>query len=178
MSEPIAHVSPGPAPGMITLKGDLAGAAMRRAVQAAAGLGVPEVRAFGQEGERAVAWMAPDEVLLFLPRGEVGQALAAARAALGPAGGLVADVSDARVLFTVAGPGAREVLARLTPADMGALGAGEMRRTRLSQVPAGIWQSGQGEFTVMVFRSVAEYARGILERAAAGPAAGFFPSGG
>jgi sarcosine oxidase subunit gamma len=33
----------------------------------------------------------------------------------------------------------RDVLAKITPADMATLGPGEMRRTRLQQVPAAIW---------------------------------------
>ena len=174
MSEPIANVAPAPPTSMITLKGDLSGAAMKRAVKRAAGLGVPDLRAIERKGERAVAWMAPDELMLFVPRGEVAAALAAARKGLGPGHGLAADVSDARVLFTVSGSDARDVLAKLTPADMSALRPGEMRRTRLSQVPAAIWQSGEGEFSVMVFRSVAAYAQKLLEAASApGSAVGF-----
>ncbi len=177
MSEPIAIVAPAPPPGMITLKGDLSGAAMKRAVKGAAGLGVPDLRAIERKGERAVAWMAPDELMLFVPRGEVAAALAAARKGLGPGHGLAADVSDARALFTVSGPDARDALAKLTPADMSALRPGEMRRTRLSQVPAAIWQSGEAEFSVMVFRSVAEYAQKLLEVASApGSAVGFHAS--
>ncbi len=175
--QPIARLAPAPPCGMVTLKGDPGRAGLRRAVKAAVGLSLPGRRAMLREGERVVAWMAPDEVMLFMPRGDVAAALAAARKAFGKGSGLVADVSDARVLFTVAGPHAREVLARLSPADMGALGPGEMRRTRLAQIPAGIWHWGEGAFTVMVFRSVAEHARALLENAAAGPEAGFFAPG-
>jgi sarcosine oxidase subunit gamma len=80
----------------------------------------------------------------------------------------VADVSDARVGFRVVGPGARAVLARLSPADLSApvFGPGSVRRTRLAQVPAAIWMTGEGAIDVAVFRSVADYALGLLRGAA------------
>ena len=80
---------------------------------------------------------------------------------------LVADVSDARSVFTVAGMGAREVLAKLTPADVSpdAFGAGMVRRSRLAQVPAAFWL--QDDDTIICFRSVAGYVLDLLSSAAA-----------
>ena len=50
--------------GMITLRGDLGSAKVKTAVKDAAGLDVPAQRKIVSEGETAVAWMSPDELLL------------------------------------------------------------------------------------------------------------------
>jgi sarcosine oxidase subunit gamma len=56
----------------------------------------------------------------------------------------------------------RDVLAKITPADMAALAPGEMRRTRLQQVPAAIWFESETEARVVCFRSVAQYVFDLL----------------
>ena len=82
-------------------------------------------------------------------------------------------------MITLEGEGAaiREVLAKLTPADLrpGAIGIGEVRRTRLAQVPAAFWLDGEGKATVVCFRSVAEYVFGLLRNASEnGSGVGYF----
>jgi hypothetical protein len=66
---------------------------------------------------------------------------------------------------------AREALAKLCPVDLapGVFEAGEMRRTRLAQVPAAFWWEEDG-FTLVCFRSVAQYAFDVLKGAADGAA--------
>jgi len=164
----LADIREIPAPGMVTLKGRLEGEALAAAVREATGCAVPPVRGIVAGGERRVAWMAPDELLLILPRGDVAGALAALGEALAGAPHLVADVSDMRAVFRVEGPGAREVLAKLCPVDLapGMFEAGEIRRTRLAQVPAAFWLEAGG-FTLVCFRSVARYAFDVLKDAAA-----------
>ncbi len=51
----------------------------------------------------------------------------------------------------------RDVLAKITPADIAGLPLGEMRRTRLQQVAAALWFETQTEARVICFRSVARY---------------------
>ena len=70
------------------------------------------------------------------------------------------------MVFTLAGAGAREVVAKLSPVDMQALKIGEIRRTRLAQVPAAFWMSGDEEITLVAFRSVAQYVFDLLKTAA------------
>lgn len=169
-----------PAPGMITLKGALASAPLAAAVHAATGLGVPGVRRIDAAGETRAAWMAPDEVLLILPRAEMATALGKIASAMGEAHHLAADVSDMRAVFRIEGGGAaRETLAKLCPVDLapGIFEAGEFRRTRLAQVPAAFWLE-DGGFTLVCFRSVAQYAFDVLRQAAAAEAAvGYFAEG-
>ena len=155
--------------GMITLRGDLAAAKLAKAVKAVAGQGVPQ--AGGYLGDRAsgVAWMSPDELLLMVPYGQVADGLKALDAALAGSHYLAVDVSDARAVFTVEGPSARDTLARLCPVDFhtDTFKAGDFRRTRMAQIAAAVWRH-EGGFGVVCFRSVADYAGAILRNAAKG----------
>ena len=69
----------------------------------------------------------------------------------------------------------REVLARLTPADRhpDSFKAGQVRRTRLSQVAGAIWMTEDGA-QVLAFRSVAGYVHDLLTNAAASGPVGHF----
>lgn len=165
------------APGMVLLRGDLADPALGAAVERTTGQAVPPRRGIALADGRGVAWMAPDELLLFVPRGEAAAAVAALEAALAGRHVLAADVSDLRVAFRLRGPGAREAVARLCPVDMApeAFPPGTIRRTRAAQVAAAIWMSGPEEVTLLAPRSVADYAAAILAGAARpGAAAGLF----
>ena len=125
--------------GMVALRGDLAAAKLKTAVKAAVGVEMPGPRGIALAAGRGAAWMAPDEALLFCPAGEAPALVAALAARLNGLHHLVADVSDLRAGWVLDGAAVREVLAKLTPADMVALQPGEIRRTRLAQVAAAIW---------------------------------------
>ncbi len=152
--------------GMIALRGAADDPAVAAAVQAAVGLGLPEQRQIAAEGARAVAWMSPDEFLLMLPADGVAEALEAGRQAAGDGVVTLADVSDARTGFRIQGPRADEVVMKLCPVDIARLPVGEIRRSRAAQIACALWRSGEGEITLLCFRSVAAYARGLLETAA------------
>lgn len=154
--------------GMITLRGDLADEGLRAAVRALVDLEVPERRAIVLSRHCAVAWMSPDELLIMLPRGQAGGGVARLGRALAGTHHLVADVSDARAVFAIEGARAREVLAKLTPADLSpaVFGPGQIRRTRLSQVSAAFWMRGEEAFELVCFRSVAQYVFDLLSGAA------------
>ena len=149
--------------GMVTLKGDLGSAKMKAALKAV-GPGLPDRRQIVEKDDRAVAWMARDEVLILCPHAEANAVVAELEAALEGEHILAVNVSDARVMLRVTGPGAREALAKLAPVDLHpeSFKAGEMRRTRLAQVPAAIWLSEADEISVIAFRSVAKYVFDIL----------------
>ena len=172
----IARVREIAAPGMIALKGDLGAAALAEAVRAATGCAVPGRRGILASGAARAGWMAPDELLLIVPRADVPGALETLADRLAEIHHLAADVSDMRAVFRVEGPGAREALAKLCPVDLapGAFEPGELRRTRLGQVPAAFWME-EGGVTLVCFRSVAAYAFDVLAGAAApGGAVGHF----
>ena len=156
--------------GMITLRGDLSSASLRDAATGVTAVDFPDRRGATMAGGHGLCWMSPDELLILVPYDEVQSALGGIAKALAGTHHLAVDVSDARASFQLTGDGGsiRNVLAKLTPADMrpSALPAGEMRRTRLAQVPAAIWFRNDSTAELICFRSVAEYVWGLLVNAA------------
>lgn len=156
--------------GMIALRGDLSDDRIRKAAMDVAGVAFPDQRGARIEGERGLCWMSPDELLIVLPYADAGTAVDEISRALDGTHHLAVDVSDARAWFTLEGEGAaiRDVLAKLTPADLrpASLPVGEIRRTRLAQVPAAFWFHEDGRAELICFRSVGEYVWGLLTNAA------------
>jgi len=160
--------------GMITLKGDLTKPKLKAAVKKCAGIAVPGQRKIAASSQRRVAWMAPDELLIILAYADAPEALTELTNALAESHSLAVDVSDARAIFGIDGNKAAEVLAKLCPVDFMALPTGEIRRTRLAQVPAALWRRGAG-FEVICFRSVARYVFDVMQNAAVpGGEVGYF----
>lgn len=155
--------------GMITLRGDLSDAALKDACQSD-GLVMPGKGKATGGLEAGLLWMSPDEVMLLCAHDAAPDRVAGLARALEGHHSLVAEVSDARAVFRLTGEGAaiREVLAKLSPADMriSALPVGRVRRTRLAQVPAAFWFTDDSEAVVICFRSVADYVFGLLSTAA------------
>ncbi len=166
--EGLVTVEERPRRGMITLRGDLSSSEFAAALEDFAAM--PEQRQIVAADDRALAWMAPDELLLMLPPDAVAGTLARLATALSGTHHLAAEVTDARALFSVNGAdgAARDVLAKLCPVDFapGAFPQGTFRRSRLAQVPAAIWCDAPGSFGVMCFRSVAAYTFAALSTAA------------
>jgi len=152
--------------GMLTFRGDLSMAKIAKAVKSAVGVDMPVLRTITMNKGKGAAWMSPDELLLVMPYKDAEATANKLRKSLGNTHSLVVNVSDARAVFTLTGAGAREVVAKLSPVDMQALKMGEIRRTRLAQVPAAFWMSGEEEITLVAFRSVAQYVFDLLKTAA------------
>ena len=164
--------------GMITLRADLADAKVKAALTSA-GFDVPEQgTATGATGQGAL-WMSPDEVMLLCPHGEADALATSLSDALKDTHHLAVNVSDARsvVRLSGAGPLIREVLAKLSPADLraDALPVGQVRRTRLAQVAAAFWFTGEEEALVVAFRSTGDYVFNLVSKVAEdGSAVGYF----
>lgn len=148
--------------GMVTLKADLKAAV--KAVKSVTGQAMPKARRI-VVGAMSVAWMAPDEVLILCDHADADRVVAELSEALGKAHHLAVNVSDARAVFVLDGAGVRDVLGKLTPADLSALAPMEVRRSRMAQIPAAFWIEGDTA-TVICFRSVAQYAFDLLSNAA------------
>jgi len=154
--------------GMITLRGDLGDAGLAAAVKSVIGLSIPKPRQIKQGRKGGVAWMSPDELLLFV-RYEVADAsVAKLTATLGDAHHLAANVSDARAMFTLTGAGVRQVIAKGAPVDMSETGlpVGELRRSRIGQIAAAFWLSDAETLHVVCFRSVGQHMFSWLKMAA------------
>jgi sarcosine oxidase subunit gamma len=81
---------------------------------------------------------------------------------------LAVNVSDARAVFNLDGKSIRDVLAKGSPADMSkhALEVGDIRRTRIGQLPVAFWFDTETTATVVCFRSVGEHIFDWLKTAA------------
>ena len=167
-SQGSSSVSEAPMQGMITLRGNLADPALVAAVTGLTGADMPSTRQITQGKGGSLGWMSPDELLILVPHQGVTDAVRDLSAALKDQHALVCNVSDARAVFTLSGPTAREVLAKLCPVDLapGQFETGELRRTRVAQVAAAFWVDAQGDFTLICFRSVAQYVFNLLTEAA------------
>ncbi|MEZ5715636.1 MAG: sarcosine oxidase subunit gamma family protein [Paracoccaceae bacterium] len=164
--EGIARVEEAGLVGMVTLRGDLAGAAMATAVKVATDAAIPGQRQVLRAGGYCVAWMSPDELLILCPHEAADQVVTSLEKSLQGAHFLAVNVSDARAVFEVSGPQARDVMAKLMPVDFAGFAPGKIRRSRLAQVPAAVWMPEEGRFRVVCFRSVATYVFDVLSVAA------------
>lgn len=151
-----------PPVGMISLRGDMS--ALTLAVTAVTGCAAPKQRLSTRSGDVTAMWMAPDEMLIVCDHPAAMGVAARLGAELTGVFATVSIVSDARQVFDVRGTGAALLLSRLMPVDFERLGPTEVRRTRMAQIPAAIWRHSDG-FHLICFRSVADYARDLLEGA-------------
>lgn len=154
--------------GMITLRGDLSNAKVKKAVKSVMGVAVPETNTAKMAEARGVCWMSPDELLLLCPYEAVSADLEQLKKALGDAHALAVDVSDARAVFQLTGNHVRDVLSKLTPADLSpaAFPVGAFRRSRLAQAAGAFWMRDATTFEIICFRSVAQYMFDLLTVAA------------
>ena len=172
----IADISEVPPLGMITLRGDFATRGLRKAVKQASSCEIPGVREIALSGDKGVAWMSPDELLLILPHEAASEAATSLSKALADKHFMAVEVSDARAVITLEGEGLREVLAKLSPQDMhpDAFPPGRVRRTHLGQVAAAFWLTDESHAVVICFRSVADYAFALLAQSAKDGPVGVF----
>jgi sarcosine oxidase subunit gamma len=159
---------------MVTLRGDLASAPLRAAGGGRRGRGARAGAPFGDERAGRgldVARRAPG---VPAARGRRRRARAPVEALAGEHH-LLLDVSDLRACVRLDGPGWREVLGKLSPADLhpDAFGPGMVRRSHLGPIAAAFWAEGQGA-RVLCFRSVADHALLLLRRSAADGAVRYF----
>ena len=140
--------------GMITLCADFA---------SLKGIAVPETRKI-RDG---IAWMSPDELLIMVPKSDVPAKMAALEKSLS-GHYLLADVSDARAVFSLTGDMVREVLAKGAPVDMSqdVFKPGDIRRTRIGQVAAAFWMVDEQTINIVCFTSVSDYLEHWLRHAA------------
>lgn len=175
MSDPVSALDGASAQGFATIReiGPLGMVTLRakdlksidKAVKAAVGAKLPAQRRIEIVGDCVCGWMSPDEYLLVMPYDQVATALITIAKALKGQHHLAVDVSDARAVFRVEGPRAADVLRKLSPVDFDRLAPGELCRTRAAQVATAFWKQNDG-YTVVCFRSVAEYAMGLLSHSA------------
>ena len=158
-------------------KVDLRGDAHERAFMAAVGrvldLLLPtEPCTSAAKGQIGALWLGPDQWLVTCPASDVADLVGSLRAALGGVHAAITDLTDGRVALRVAGPSARDVLAKGTPLDLHprAFPSGRCAGTLLAKATVVIHllddDSERGaSFDVYVARSFAHYLWTWLEDA-------------
>ena len=159
--------------GKIDLRGDPHDRAFMAAVGRALDLLLPSEPCTSAGKEQIAAlWLGPDQWLVTCPAREMARLTSSLREALADVHGAVTDVSDARVALRLAGPSARDVLAKGCPLDIHprAFPVGSCAQSLLAKASALIHLLGDdGErgpsFDVHVARSFADYVWMWLEDA-------------
>jgi sarcosine oxidase, subunit gamma len=105
--------------GKIDLRGDPQDRAFMAAVGRVLDLLLPgEAGTSAAKAQIAALWLGPDEWLVTCPADEVPLLQSSLREALADVHAAVTEVTDGRVAFRVAGPSARDVLAKGCPLDL------------------------------------------------------------
>ncbi|WP_316015635.1 sarcosine oxidase subunit gamma [Roseobacter sp. HKCCA0434] len=152
--------------GMVAIRGDFGADAFRSAVSDVTGHAMPDTRGMVGDATGGLAWMSPDELMLFCGYAEAEMLAAKLREALAGTHHMVTVLSDARAVIRLHGDTVREVLAKGAPVDMATFGTGEIRRTRLGQVAVAFWLTGEDAAELVCFRSVAGFVFEWLSTAA------------
>ena len=105
--------------GKIDLRGDPHDRAFMAAVGRVLDLLLPsEPCTSAAKAQIAALWLGPDEWLVTCPAHDVPRLVGALREALADVHAAITDVTDGRVAFRLAGPSARDVLAKGCPLDL------------------------------------------------------------
>lgn len=117
-------------------------------------------------------WLGPDEWLVVAAAGSEAALAAGFAAAVAPHGGTVTDVTESRTTITVAGPRAREVLAKGCPIDLHPrkFRPGDCAQSLVARVGVILLRADDGSgpaprFELHVLRSMADYLWRFLEDA-------------
>jgi sarcosine oxidase subunit gamma len=107
-----------PGLGKIDLRGDPHARGFMTAVGRALDLLLPsEPCTSAARDQLGALWLGPDQWLLICPANDLPDLVASLREALAGVHTAITDVSDGRVAFRIAGPSARDVLAKACPLD-------------------------------------------------------------
>jgi sarcosine oxidase subunit gamma len=146
---------------LVTLGGPVEDELFRAAARAA--IGCELVRTAGGvssgAGGRSVLWLGPAEWLIVIPDGDGWVVERALGQALGQRGGKAIDVSQGRAVLRLAGPLARDLLAKFCPIDLHPIGfpAGRCAQTLFGKIGALLHALPDGTgFDIYVSRSYAD----------------------
>jgi sarcosine oxidase, subunit gamma len=160
--------------GKVDVRGDPHDRAFMAAVGRVLDLLLPsEPGASAAKARIAALWLGPDQWLVTCPAGEVSGLVGSLREALAEVHAAITDVTDGRVAFGVAGPSARDVLAKGCPLDLHprAFPPGSCAQSLLAKASVLIHLLDDDpergpSFDIYVARSFAHYAWMWLEDAA------------
>jgi sarcosine oxidase, subunit gamma len=145
----------------INLRGNSDDRQFSDALHSVTGLRLPtEANSFTTEGALACLWLGPDEWLILGSGGGEHEIAARLRAALGDIHAAVTDISETRTTIAVAGPRARELLAKGTSIDLHprVFGPGRCVQTGFAGANIILRQTDEvPSFEILVLNSFAEH---------------------
>ena len=151
----------------INLRGDPEDGGFTTALHSVTGLRLPaEANSFTTDGALACLWLGPDEWLILGPGGGEQEIAARLRAAFGDIHAAVTDMSEARTTIALAGPRARELLAKGTSIDLHprVFGPGRCVQTGFAGANIILRQTDEmPSFEILVLNSFAEHLWAWLE---------------
>jgi sarcosine oxidase, subunit gamma len=154
--------------GKIDLRGDPSDRAFMSGVGRVLDLLLPtEPNTTATKGAIAALWQGPDQWLLTCPADDVAFFVNTLREALADGHAALTDVSDGRIALTLAGPSARDVLAKGCPLDLHprAFEAGRCAQSLLAKADVLLHFKEPDTFDLYVARSFAHYLWSWLEDA-------------
>jgi sarcosine oxidase subunit gamma len=153
----------------INLRGNAADPAFADAVRQALGLDLPQApNSVARGGEIRALWLGPNEWLVVAPAGRETDLVRSLRTSLLGQHAAVTDVSEARTCILVAGPKARELLARGISLDLHprVFGPGRCGQTGMAGANVILEQiDDHPAFEIAVLNSFADHLWRWLERA-------------
>ena len=151
----------------INLRGPAVDPQFTLALHSVTGLSLPtEANSFTMAGELACLWLGPDEWLILGPGGGELELAARLRAALGSTHAAITDVSESRTTILVAGPRARDLLAKGTSIDLhpSKFGPGRCAQTGFAGANIILRQTDDApSFEILLLNSFAEHVWAWLE---------------
>lgn len=151
----------------INLRGPAGDPQFTLALHSVTGLSLPtEANSFSTAGELACLWLGPDEWLILGPGGGEHELAARLRAALAMLHAAVTDVSESRTTISIAGPRARDLLAKGTSIDLHPRRFGPGRCAQSGFVGANIILRQTDDtptFEILLLNSFAEHVWAWLE---------------
>jgi sarcosine oxidase subunit gamma len=154
----------------INIRGNAGDRQFTDALHSVTGLRLPaDANSFSVEGTLACLWLGPDEWLVLGPGGGEREIAARLRSAFGDIHAAVTDVSEARTTIAIAGPRARELLAKGTSIDLHPreFAPGRCVQTGFAGANIILRQTDDGpSFEMLVLDSFADHVWSWLEGAA------------
>jgi sarcosine oxidase, subunit gamma len=149
-----------PLRGMVDLRLDLRDRGARNAVESALIATLPDANRVIGFAAGSVLWLGPDQFLIVTEPGGEASLVATLSAALRGRRGAVVDIGDSRTTIALAGPRARDLLAKGSGLDLHprAFAPGQCAQSFLAKVKIALVQLDDvPSYHIIVERSVAEY---------------------
>lgn len=155
----------------INVRGDAADLVFLSAVENATRVTLPvEPNTARSAGDLTALWLGPDEWLIVGPPGREGDLVERLREELANQHAAVTDVSEARTVIAIAGPCARDLLAKGTSLDLHprVFGSGRCAQSGMAGAAMILHQADdRPAFELYILNSFADYLWTWLERAGA-----------